>query len=362
MANLIKCPHCNRDFEITDVFKHQIEDEVKKTLEEDIRKSFEEKTNLEITDYKKKLKEKDDKVQELLEQELKIREEKRKVEERQKELELEVARKLDEARKSIEAEILQKASDAHRLKDLEKDKKINDLMKALEDAQRKATQGSQQTQGEVMELELEELLRREFPDDEISEVKKGQRGADIIQSVHDKMGRLCGKILWESKNAQWSEGWIKKLRDNQREAKAELCVLVCENAPAGLDTFTYRDRVWITRRKFLLALATALRFDLIHIYFEKASSVGKDEKMEVIYQYLTGSEFKHRIEAIVDAFSALQENIEKEKRFFNVKWAREEKEIRKIIDNTHGMWGELQAVTNRGLPQIKSLELESGGD
>ena len=107
-------------------------------------------------------------------------------------------------------------------------------------------------------------------------------------------------------------------------------------------------------------MAIALRFDLIHIYFERVSSVGKDEKMEVIYQYLTGAEFKHRIEAIVDAFSALQENIEKEKRFFNVKWAREEKEIRKIIDNTHGMWGELQSVTNRSLPQIKSLELDSG--
>ena len=360
MANLIKCPHCNREFEMTDVLKHQIEEDVKSAIENKLKKEIEEKSKMEFDDLERKLKEKDEKVKILQEQELTLREQKRKVEEKEKELELELTRKIDEARKNIEAEVLQKASDDHRLKDLEKDKLITDLKKSLEDAQRKANQGSQQSQGEVMELELEEILRREFPDDEISEVKKGQRGADIVQTVHDKMGRGCGKILWESKNAQWSAGWINKLRDDQREAKADLSVLVVENAPEGLDTFDYRERIWITKRRFFHALAIALRFDLIHIYFERVSSVGKDEKMEVIYQYLTGAEFKHRIEAIVDAFSALQENIEKEKRFFNVKWAREEKEIRKIIDNTHGMWGELQSVTNRSLPQIKSLELDSG--
>ena len=175
MANLIKCPHCNREFEMTDVLKHQIEEDVKSAIENKLKKEIEEKSKMEFDDLERKLKEKDEKVKILQEQELNLREQKRKVEEKEKELELELTRKIDEARKNIEAEVLQKASDDHRLKDLEKDKLITDLKKSLEDAQRKANQGSQQSQGEVMELELEEILRREFPDDEISEVKKNPR-------------------------------------------------------------------------------------------------------------------------------------------------------------------------------------------
>lgn len=371
MNNSIKCPYCKKEIQISEAFRHQLQDEIseklKKETDDEIQKikentirQTEEKYLLEIKDIQLQLDERKAKVDELRENELILREKTRKLEDREKEFELESRRKLDEERKKIEEETGKKIQEDYRLKDLEKDKLISDLKQSLDSARRKAQQGSQQTQGEVMELELEEILRREFHDDKISEVKKGQRGADVIQAVFDKMGRKCGTILWESKNAQWSESWIKKLREDQREAKAELAILVAENPPEDVETFTYRDRIWIVKRKYAKSLAIALRFDLIHIFFEKASNVGKDEKMEIIYQYLTGPEFQHRIEGIVDAFSALQENIEKEKRFFGVKWAREEKEIRRIIDNTHGMWGELQAVTNRGLPQIKSLELDSG--
>lgn len=371
MNNSIKCPYCKKNIEISEALKSQLEEELTQKFNQDkekeiqkiketTTKQIEEKLMFEMEDMKKQLDEKQAKVNELRDNELALREKTRKLEEREKELELETKRKLDEERNKIEEEAGKRFEEEHRMKVLEKDKKIEDLRQALENAKRKAEQGSQQTQGEVLELELEEILKKEFLDDKIKEIKKGQRGADVIQIVYDRLGRACGSILWESKNAQWSESWIKKLWDDQREAKTELAVLVSENLPDDVDTFTYRDRIWITKLKYAKALATALRFDLIHIFFEKAANVGKDEKMEVIFRYLTGNEFKQRIEGIVDGISALQDNIEKEKRFFSVKWAREEKDIRKIVDNTHGIWGELQSVSNKSLPQIKNLELESG--
>lgn len=209
-------------------------------------------------------------------------------------------------------------------------------------------------------MSWKKFWKKEFSDDDISEVKKGQRGADVVQKVIDKKGRSCGIILWESKNAKWSESWLAKLRSDQREAKAQLAVLVVANPPKGLDTFTYRDGIWITSRKLIVGLAQALRFDLIHIHHEKLLGVGKNEKMEVLYQYLTGTEFRHRVEAIAEAFTNLQTDIEREKRWFNTKWARQEKEIRKIVDSTHGMYGDLQAVTGRALRKIKNLELPTG--
>ena len=340
MNNHIKCPKCGKEIVIAEAIRAEVESDLKKDIESSIRNEAE----VEVGQAKKELAESLSLIREL--------------KNKDKDREVEMQKRLTMEEEKIKFQALKTYREEHELKEQEKEKIIADLKKDLEAAQRKATQGSQQTQGEVMELELEEMLRREFPDDEISEVKKGVRGADVTQTVKDKMGRTCGRILWESKNAQWSEGWLAKLRDDQREAKAELAVLVVENAPEGVTTFTYRDRVWVTKRKFAVPLALALRFDLVHLYFEKMSNVGKDEKMEVLYQYLTGSEFKHRIEAIVDAFSNLQETVEKEKRYFSVKWAREEKEIRKIIDSTHGMWGDLQAVTNRSLPSIKTLEIE----
>jgi hypothetical protein len=208
----------------------------------------------------------------------------------------------------------------------------------------------------VLELELEALLKKEFPNDIISEVKKGQRGADVVQTVVDKNGQTCGVILWESKNAQWQEPWIKKLRENLREAKAQLGILVATNYPKDIGLFKYRDGVWITGREAMINLASALRFDLIHVRQVKQLNVGKNEKMEIMWEYVTGTEFINRIGAIVESYTNLQLDIEREKRWFTLKWARQEKEIRKVIDSTHGVYGELQAVSGRGLQTIKQLE------
>jgi hypothetical protein len=251
------------------------------------------------------------------------------------------------------------ASQTQELKMMELQKQLTDAMKANEEMRRKLQQGSQQTQGEVLELELESQLKSEFPLDDITPVAKGVRGADILQVVKNQQGRVIGSILWELKNAQWSEKWLEKLRDDQRQSKADLAVLVSINMPPDITTFGMRDGVWISCRPTCIALAQALRIQMMRVYATQQSAVGKNEKMEVLYTYLSGFEFKQRVEAIVEAFSSLQDDIEKEKRWFNSKWAKQEKQIRKVIDQTIGMHGDLQGIMGASLPEIKQLQIEA---
>jgi hypothetical protein len=257
----------------------------------------------------------------------------------------------------IRQETRRTVTEEHELKDREKDMRLATALRQVDELKAKMQQGSQQAQGEAMELELEEILRDEFKEDEISEVKKGQRGADVLQKVIDRKGRACGTILWESKNAQWSETWLAKLRSDQRDARAQIAVLVAAHPPSELETFLYRDGIWIVRRRYAKELGLLLRFSLVQVYAERANQAGKDEKMELLYSYLTSVEFQHRVQAIVEGFTNLWSDVEREKRWFATKWARQEKEIRKIIDSTQGMYGDLQAVTGRSLPAIQALEL-----
>lgn len=344
MANTITCKQCGNVIDVGEQLAHDIKESV--VLEE--RK----KAQNEVDEVRRKF---TTDMSKLLDEIKTLRE-------KDEMRDIEMKKKLMESEETIRTEARRKAEEEHQLKDTEKEKLINDLKKSLEDAQKKATQGSQQTQGESLELTLETKLRQEFPNDEISEVKKGVRGADITQLVVDKLNRKCGSILWESKNAKWSDGWIEKLKEDQRQAKADLAVLVSVNLPEGINTFNFIRGVWVCSWTSFVPLALALRFNLINIYFEKQNAVGVDEKMKVLYEYLTGNEFKHRVEGIVEAFGTLQDDIEREKRWFTSKWARQEKEIRKVIDHTHGMYGDLQGVTGRALPEIKSLEISENTD
>ncbi len=373
--NKIKCKNCGTEIEVSEALRHDVEEQIidaerqkhKKELndvkvkaEQDAIQKIGKDFELQLTNLKKGKEEEGERNTKLLKQLEKLSDEIRSLRRKDEERELEMKKRLANEEEKIIAETRKKTIAENELKDKEKDKKLQDALKQVEELKKGMQQGSQQTQGEVMELEMEELIRKEFPADEILEVKKGQRGGDTVQTVIDEKGRKCGIILWESKNAQWSDGWLAKLRQDQREAKAQMAVLVTVNLPAEIETFSLKEGVWITKRDTAIGLATALRRTLISVYAEKRNKVGKDEKMEVLYQYLTGVEFQHRVEGIAEAFNNLQGDIEKEKRWFTTKWARQEKEIRKIIDNTHGMYGDLQSVTGRALQQIKSLELPPG--
>ena len=371
MDATLKCPKCSADIPLTDAFRKEIEAEVlaeeharhAKELDEArtaaasaAAKKAEEEYASREAGLRAEANEEKDRNGRLLKQLEELTGEMRALKRKDEERELAYKQQLAADEDRIRTETRKSVADEFLLKDREKDKRLADALQQVEELKAKMQQGSQQTQGEVLELELEEALRREFKDDEIIEVKKGQRGADVLQKVNDRRGRFCGTILWETKNAHWTETWIPKLRADQREAKAQIAVLVAIQPPPEVETFAYRDGVWIVPRRYAKDLALMLRYSLVKVFAERANLAGKDEKMEILYQYLTSVEFQHRIQAIVEGFSYLWADVERERRWFATKWARQEKEIRKIIDSTQGMYGDLQAVTGRSLAAIPALE------
>lgn len=358
MQNTITCPHCKKNFELDALIRHQVEESLSKEIEEKTRKKILEEQDLKLKDSeneKKELKEQNKKLQEsLLELNKSLRDLKIKDEER----ELVMQKKLSSEEEKIRIESQKKAEEEQRLKLLEKDKQLADALREVDEMKRKLQQGSQQTQGEAFELEFEKTLKNEFPNDAISEVSKGTRGGDIIQEVTDRNGNYCGKILWELKNTKlWSELWVDKLKGDQRSITAEYAVIISEAVPDGVDSAKFHRGVWVTKRAFVLGLAYSLRLSLVQIAMAKRANEGKKEKMDVLYSYLSGTEFRHRVEAIIEAFSNMQIEIEKEKRYFNNKWARDEKNIRLVIDNTYGMQGDLKGIMGNALPDIKVVDL-----
>lgn len=373
--NLVSCPHCKKQFEISQALQEQLRGDVEKEYEEKITearkeaiektlKKAEEDASLRLKDLENQNNEEKERNKKLGDQLLELNKTLRDLQAKDKERDLEMEKKLREEEEKIRLDAQKKAEEEQHTKILEKDKQLADVLKKLEEANRKLQQGSQQTQGEVFELEFESMLKRQYPNDKIIPVGKGIRGGDIIQEVWDRRGNCSGKILWELKNTKtWSEAWIDKLKDDQRSITAEEAVLISEVLPNDIKIAGFRNSVWVTQRGFVVPLADTLRAKLIQMYYVKRSVQGKNEKMEVLYAYLSGTEFKHRIEAIVEAFTRMQEEIEKEKRYFTNKWARDEKNIRQVIDNTYGMHGDLKGIIGAVLPQIQGLdvlEIESG--
>lgn len=374
----ITCPHCGKPVEISEALTKEIEEQTLAALSEKHQKELEAVKADALAQTTKKLQEqfalqlkqatqdnieKEAQNKKLYEQLEKLLEEKTALKREKDEMKFEMQKKLAEEEDKIRLDAQKKAEEEQHLKMLAKDKQLQDTLKELEDARRKLQQGSQQTQGEVLELEIEKFLQQEFPNDKITAVGKGVRGGDIIQEVWDSRGNYNGKILWELKNTTtWKEEWIAKLKADQRAISAEEVVLISEVMPKDITTAGFRNGVWVTQRTFVIGLASALRAKLIQLYYVKASSKGKNEKMEILYEYLSGTEFKHRIEAIIEAFTNMQTEIEKEKRYFSNKWARDEKNIRQVIDSTYGMHGDLRGIIGNTLAQVKGLELLEDGE
>lgn len=408
---MIACPHCGKNVEVDKVLEGQIEaqviaaehkkheselakvkeraaelanEQLKNRLEIEAEKSRQaleherEKFKLEIEgSVRKKEREQEHLIQTLrddakaekeasaeLRSQLKelmdtLREEKK----ARADAELTAQKKLAESEDKIREDASKVADEKHHLRQLEMEKKLADTQKALEDAQRKATQGSQQNQGEVLELDLENRLREEFPIDEITEVKKGQRGADIVQTVKNQNFASCGILLWETKNGKWQPAWVPKFKQDIRDASANIGVIVSQEMPREYGDMKHlENNVWAVKPRLAPVLAAALRATILQVEAANKNAEGKDAKMEALYQFLVGPEFRHRVEAIVDNYGTLQSEIEKEKRAAALRWSHQEKAIRAVIDNTIGMYGDLQGITSRALPAIKSLELDSGDE
>ena len=365
MTTIFKCPHCGSEIEITQALRQQIEEEIRKSLEVKIQRELEERSLVEFEDLKKQLSEKEEKIEQLREQELKLREERRKLEDKEKDMKLELARQLDEERKKIEEQVLRQAMDEHRLKDLEKDKKIADLQIQLEEALRRARVGSQQLQGEVLELDLEETLRGYFPNDAIEPVGKGIKGADIRQIVKSPKGYVCGVILWETKRTKaWKDEWINKLKDDLRKEKANISVIVSSAFPKGIDSgFGLKDGVWIVSFQLVLPLATLLRKNLLDIGFQKVVSAHRGEKADYLYEYVTSHEFRQQLEALIEVYNEMQIQLEKEKMAYERIWKAREGQIKRLMTSTASVVGSIQGRVGSSTLQIKGLdllELESG--
>ncbi len=332
----------------------------KKKLEDQLKSKVREELSADMTALQTELDDKNKKLKTARDIELQIRKEKRELEESKAALELEVARKLDEGKRQIEDAVTKKVLEEHRQKDSEKDRLIKELSVQMEDMKRKAEQRSQQLQGESLELELEESLKIEFPFDTFEPVEKGVRGADLLQKVHTQSGKFCGSILWETKRTKlWSDGWVQKLKDDQREAKAEVAVLISEALPKGFNKFRQLDGVWVTDFPSFVSLALALRVMITQVSKAREALAGKSEKMELVYNYLTGNEFRSRVEAIVESVSSMRNELNSEKTALQKIWAKREKQIEKVIGNMVGMYGDLEGISGTSLPSIKILELPS---
>jgi hypothetical protein len=245
-----------------------------------------------------------------------------------------------------------------KLKVAEKEETIAGMQRQIEALKHKAEQGSQQLQGEVQELELESRLTVKFPTDLIEPVPKGEFGGDILQHVLNHAGQTCGMLLWESKRTKnWSDGWLAKLRQDQRTAKADFALLVSRALPKGVDLFDHIDGVWVLDPKCVIPLAIALRQSLIEVAAVRQAGDGQYTKMGMVYEYLTGPRFRNRIEAIVEKFTDMQEDLDKERKTMTRLWAKREEQIHGVLDATAGMYGDLQGIAGKSLDEIEGLEI-----
>ena len=320
----------------------------------------------ELSDLQETLKERDGKLAEAQKAQAGLIKKQRELDDAKRELELTVEKRVQESLTEIRIRAKREAEDELKFKVAEKDQTIASMQQKIEELKQKAEQGSQQLQGEVQELELENLLRTKFPHDTIEPVAKGEFGGDVVHHVLSQSGQPCGTILWECKRTKnWSDGWLVKLRDDQRTAKADLSVLVSHALPKGIETFDVLESVWVTHPRTALPVAAMLRQMLLEVSTARLMNEGQQTKAEMIYQYLTGPRFRHRVEAIVEAFSCMQEDLDKERKAIMKQWAKREEQIERVMTATVGMYGDLQGIAGKSIQEIEGLDLKvlgSGDD
>ncbi len=314
----------------------------------------------EISGLQEILKQNDAKLAEAQKAQADIIRKRRELDDAKRELDLTIEKRVqadlgaerDKAKKETEEEL--------KFKVMEKDQTITAMQRQIEELKRRAEQGSQQLQGEVQELELEALLTAKFPRDTIQPVPKGEFGGDVLHRVLGPLNQICGTILWESKRTKnWSDAWLAKLREDQRAAKAEVAVIISQALPKEVETFGFIDGVWVADPKVALPVALSLRQTLIEVATARQASEGQQTKMEMVYGYLTGPRFRQRVQAIVEAFSSMKEDLDREKKAITRQWAKREEQIDRVMQATVGMYGDLQGIAGKTLQEIEGLEFQA---
>ncbi len=418
MANDIKCPNCGHVFDVENVlaadieqkFQQQYQDKLKQSLgkvEEEKKKLeadqllFEEKKKLEnelfaqklqkekqkleteiqeqlrksITgDYENKLKmletnnaDNQEKLKEARKKELEFLQKEQQLKNKEAELEITLQKKLQAERINLSEQIQKQELEKSSLKETQFQLKLKELEKQLdeqkklaEEMRRKAEQSSMQRQGEVQELLLEEILKENFPFDLIEEVGKGVEGADCIQIVRNSSGRECGKIIYESKRTRgWSGHWIDKLKTDMRSRGADVAILVTQTFPKDMERFGEKDGVWVCNFSEIASVASIIRSSILKLYEIQKSEENKGDKMQLLYNYLTGVEFKGQVEAIAEGFMAMKNSITKERMQMEKMWKEREKQLEKVLISTSGLYGSVKGIAGASVGDIPLLD---GGD
>jgi hypothetical protein len=312
----------------------------------------------ELADLEEVLAHKNEKLAEAHQVQAEFLQKQRELEDAKRELAVTVEKRVQESMVTIREKALAEVDERYRLQIVEREEEKASLQRKVDELQRKLQQGSQQLQGEAQEIELECLLRGRFPQDIIEPVGKGESGGDVLQRVVSPSGQSAGTILWESKRTKnWSDGWLAKLREDQRAAKADVALIVSSALPKGLTNFDLIEGVWVVEVKCALSVATVLRQSLVEVAAARKSVDGQQTKMEMVYEYLTGPRFRQRVEAIVERFRGMEDDLAKERTMMTKQWAKREAQIRGVIGDTVGMYGDLQGIAGNALAEINSLEL-----
>lgn len=415
MATNIKCPKCSHEFEATDAFREEVQRELnskakewqskreeefkqkeqllqaqlagkdaefnkkfaeekqrqqeeriklENQLQEQIRKSIAQDFENQLRILKEAEKEKDEKLKVAQQKELTYLRKEKELEARENELELALQKRLLEEKQLLLDQVRKEEEQRLSIKDEEHKFKIKDLemqleeqKRLIEEMKRRAEQGSMQRQGEVQELLLEELLKEHFPFDVVSEVGKGVEGADCIQTVRNHLGNDCGNIIFESKRTKtFNSIWIDKLKADMRNKGADIAILVSQAYPKEMNCFGEKDGVWICSFSEVIALTSALRHTIIRVADTKRFEENKGEKMNMLYTYLTGNEFRQRIETIVEGFLAMKISISKEKIQMEKIWKEREKQLEKVLLSTSGLYGSIKGIAGSSIGNIPLLE------
>lgn len=408
--NTIACPQCHTQIEITKAMTAQIADRIRREVEAEVearkevveqeaqkviadrsalakaqaeldqtvqegveagiaaqraaivaqaRKQAQSDAAIELAEKADRVTELEGKLKDSKQVELKLRKRERELEEKTESLELDVARRVKDETDRIRAAAKKQSDDEHLLKNKEAQEQNSSLRRQVEELRRRLEQGSQQAQGEALELVLEDVLGRAFPLDEIEEIAKGVNGGDWLQHITEPNGLECGRILWETKNAKkWSAGWLPKLREDQRGAKAEIAVLVTEAMPPDTQHLAEIDGVWVCTRACAATLGAALRAGLVELAKARQAAEGKHDKIERVYDYLSGTEFRQRIAGTVEPLVQMQAGLNSERRAMARIWAAREKQIEAAILGLQGMYGDLQGIVgSTTLPTLDQMDL-----
>lgn len=383
MKNKIICPKCDHSFDVEHALTEKIEaryaaeqkkfiseqkelieeaakkmsEERQKKMEADLERKFMAQMTALKSDNEKKAKENE----ELKKKELEFLEKEQELKEKADNLELDMKKQLLKKTDEIKAQGAKEQQDKFELERLEYERKLADQKKLTDEMKRKMEQGSMQMQGEVQELAIEDWLETNFPLDTIEEIKKGQKGGDCIQIVNTREAQNCGEIYYESKRTKdFQVAWIEKFKADIRDRGADIGVLVTEVMPKDMERMGMKDGIWICTFNEFKGLSAVLRQTIIKLNASVVSQENKGDKMHMLYDFLTSPNFRMQIEAIVEGFTQMKNDLDSEKRSMQRIWKQREKQIEKVVTNTVDMYGSIKGIAGNAIQTVHALELGEG--